>query len=913
MSLVTPGPVGPPSVVSSPTRSSGVQFARDLARFGDQVAVIDGDHATTYCELAELVDRAREQLGKTRRLVALECDNSIGSLAYYLACLASSHPVILTNATSASTLAERYQPDIWIRRSDGSSQIGFSSSVGVLDSVDVFTARSITDHSLNPDLALLMSTSGSCGSPKLVRLSARNLEANAEAIDDYLAIRPSDVAALVLPMSYSYGLSVINSHLRVGATIWLSGKSVVDPCFWREFREHGATSIAGVPYTFEQLEKVGFSDFDLPSLRYVTQAGGRMPADRVRAFAQLGQRRGWDLFVMYGQTEATARMAYLPPDCALTAPSSIGRAIPGGSFSIDDNELVYRGDNVMMGYANSPSDLARGAEVSALRTGDLARYDSSGMIEVTGRIKRIAKVFGLRIDLDELERSASTPREPVTCIDLGDRVGVAVVSESHSDLTLVTRRVSHASGVPTSAIAAAQLPGLPRTVSGKPDYEALRNALSSLEADVVSTAARRSNQTSRANQTNELVEIYTRLLNVPADSVSESSTFVSLHGDSLSYVATGCAVEDLLGCLPTNWHLLTIKELSAQGTVATRKHWLGLRRLETSVLLRALAVVAVVASHIGVFNIRGGAHVLLAIAGYTFARFHLNHRDSAHRDSGGATRHALLSFRRIIAPAMAWLLCLVIFTDDYRPQVLLHNSWLSSNADDPEWRYWFIEAIALILIAAIAAMAVPALRNAEKRAPYAFALTVLGVTTALSFAFAGDVKPHSIYSPTAVAWVFAAGWVLAKSRTRVQKLATLAACFAFSFGFFPDGGRVAVFSFALLALAVLAQVVIPSPLHGGLSWIAAGSLFIYLMHFQVYPLFGENLLLALIASIVIGGVTWQLYQRFLSLVGPALASRALAARDGRANAAAWIRGSYPNRLRLVGADRLQAHLPSSRR
>ncbi len=218
---------------------------------------------------------------------------------------------------------------------------------------------------------------GSTGSPKLVRLSHENLQANATAIADYLGLRDTDVAATTLPMHYCYGLSVLHSHLAAGAAVYLTEHSVVDPCFWDAVREHRVSSFAAVPYTFDLLDRVGFAEMDLPSLRCVTQAGGRLAPERVRAYAALGRRRGWDLFVMYGQTEATARMAYLPPDLAETSPASIGVPVPGGAFALEPipelpldpgghdvevGELVYSGANVMLGYATEPADLALGRD-----------------------------------------------------------------------------------------------------------------------------------------------------------------------------------------------------------------------------------------------------------------------------------------------------------------------------------------------------------------------------------------------------------------------------------------------------------------------------------------------------------------------------------------------------------------------
>ena len=235
-------------------------------------------------------------------------------------------------------------------------------------------------------------------------------------------------------MSYCYGLSVIHSHLLCGAGLILTDHSVTDDEFWELFRRHRGTAFAGVPYTFELLERVGFDTKDLPDLRYLTQAGGRMPPERVRRFAELAQRQGWDLFVMYGATEATARMAYLPPELAASRPTTIGRPIPGGSFTIepldgwtDDavGELIYRGPNVMMGYAHGPADLALGKTVDTLHTGDIARRGPDGLYEVIGRSSRFVKLYGLRIDLQRVEAALREHGVTAFCADDDDRLVVA--------------------------------------------------------------------------------------------------------------------------------------------------------------------------------------------------------------------------------------------------------------------------------------------------------------------------------------------------------------------------------------------------------------------------------------------------------------------------------------------------------
>jgi acyl-CoA synthetase (AMP-forming)/AMP-acid ligase II len=263
-------------------------LVRHLRSHGERIAVLTESQQVTYRDLADRVTDAACKIGETRRLVLLETRNDLSTLVHYLAALAGRHVALPVPAgRDHAALARTYQPDV------------------VVDYNGVHHRQRGTSHQFHDDLALLLSTSGSTGSPKLVRLSRANLVANAAAIADYLGIRETDGAATTLPMSYCYGLSVIHSHLLAGAGIILTDHSVADDEFWELFRRHRGTAFAGVPYTFELLERVGFDAMDLPQLRYVTQAGGRMPPERVRRFATLGQRAGWQLFVMYGATEAT--------------------------------------------------------------------------------------------------------------------------------------------------------------------------------------------------------------------------------------------------------------------------------------------------------------------------------------------------------------------------------------------------------------------------------------------------------------------------------------------------------------------------------------------------------------------------------------------------------------------------------
>jgi acyl-CoA synthetase (AMP-forming)/AMP-acid ligase II len=390
---------------------------------------------------ADEIDAAFDLPGRELVLVRTRADAA--SAIAYLTAVRAGHAVILLEADADPTaIIEAYDPRYVITG----------------DQVEVREDAAPAD--LHPDLRVLLSTSGSTGSPKLVRLTERNVQANAASIAEYLQLDPGERAIQSLPLSYSYGLSVLNSHLHAGASVAFTPHSVIRPEFWADFRRHEATSFAGVPYAYAMLERIGMRDMDLPTLQTMTQAGGRLDPEVAKRFA--GHRR---FFVMYGQTEATARIAYVPPERLADKPGSIGIAIPGGELSVEDGELVYRGPNVMMGYASERADLARGDELGGvLHTGDLGYVDDDGFFFVTGRAKRIAKVFGQRINLDEIEAAIDGPAGAVAGDDRID-----VFAERGADARALAARFR----LPPRSLRVHEIERLPLKSSGKIDYTAL--------------------------------------------------------------------------------------------------------------------------------------------------------------------------------------------------------------------------------------------------------------------------------------------------------------------------------------------------------------------------------------------------------------------------------------------------------
>ncbi|MGI8685154.1 MAG: AMP-binding protein [Acidimicrobiales bacterium] len=816
-------------------------FVDNLAAHGDRPAVVTADETITYEQLDERARAVAADLGPDRRLVLLEASNAVEPLVAYLAALRGGHPVLLApagNADAVRDLAAAYDPDVIVTASQGWA---------------VGARRDGSAHDLHPDLALLLSRSGSTGSSKLVRLSRRNLQANAGSIAEYLGISDGDRAVTTLPMQYCYGLSVIHSHLLRGAGLVLTDLSVVNQCFWDLFRAAGATSFAGVPHTFDLLDRVGFASMSLPTLRHVTQAGGRLHPDSVRRYAALGEREGWRFFVMYGQTEATARMSFLPPDRAASHPGSIGRPIPGGSFSIDSpdehgvGELVYRGPNVMLGYAECPADLTLGPTVDALHTGDLARVTPDGLYELKGRSSRIVKPYGLRIDLDRLERVIAERGLAGMCTGGDDRLIVA--TEAGAGAPAVARLVAGHLAIPRSRVQVVEFPELPRLGNGKPDYAGIRRLASAVGVSDDRAGA----QPAGASQPGP--DVCAVFADVLGKEVSDQDTFVSLGGDSLSYVEMSVRLEEVLGVLPRDWHTTPVGRLTRS---LVRRSVLGMRQVEASVVVRAVAIVLIVGTHAELWHLTGGAHTLLGIAGCNFARFQL----------GASTRAKLAGIARIVVPSMCWIGLVAATTDEFSwPNALLLNSQFG--VADGQREYWFIQTLVAILGLATLAFAFAPVRRLERRWPFGFAAAVAATALALRFDLLGlEDSRYPFSRPHLTAWLFALGWAATRATGPGQRLVVSALVVAAVPGFFDDPSREAIVVGGLLLVVWLRTIPVPSPLNRAVGAVAGASLYIYLTHWQVYPPLqrGGGPLLACVGSVLAGIAVWLGAQRVVGLV-----------------------------------------------
>lgn len=450
-------------------------------------AISNNGNKVTYGDLMSFSNRVMDVLPE-RSLVFSLCHNTIGSLMGYVAFLSTRNVPLLLSADLDKELLhyllDTYQPNyLWMPQKMADKFDG-----NVVMSEYGYSLLSYSDKKIDmyPELALLLTTSGSTGSPKLVRQSYTNIESNAQSIMQYLELDEAERPITMLPMNYTYGLSVINSHLLVGATILMTDESYAQKKFWDFFKSQGATSIVGVPFTYEILKKLRFFRMELPTLRYMTQAGGKLLPELHKEYAEYAIANDKRFYVMYGQTEATARMSYLPYKRSLEKYGSMGIAIPGGTFHLIDvdgtdiekadvvGELVYEGPNVTLGYAECQYDLSKGDERNGiLVTGDMAKRDEDGYYYIVGRKKRFLKIYGNRVNLDETERMIQSQFDGMECACVGEDDHMQIYVTDKNMEKDVTEFITNKTGLNWKAFTVHYIEEIPKNESGKKNYQKL--------------------------------------------------------------------------------------------------------------------------------------------------------------------------------------------------------------------------------------------------------------------------------------------------------------------------------------------------------------------------------------------------------------------------------------------------------
>ncbi len=462
--------------------------------FSKTAVIDDRGNNLSYKDLSDISNILYSKIN-SRCVVMQFAENTIGSLAGYLSFLENKIvPIMVSsslNLEQKKFLIKNYQPKyLWLPNDLIDDFQTYDTIFSIFD-YSLLKTEFSADYKLFDDLALLLTTSGTTGSQKFVRQSYLNIQSNTDAIVSYLNITDEDRAITSLPMHYTFGLSVINTHIKSGATILLTDKSIMQKEFWSFFKEQCATTISGVPYTYEMLKRLKIQSMNLPSLKVLTQAGGKLPVELHKYFAEYALDNNKKFYVMYGQCEATSRMGYLPWDMSLKKIGSIGIPLPGGEYFISDGksgfisscdtegELVFKGNNVTLGYAQSYRDLSLGDErKGCLYTGDIAYFDKDHYFYITGRNNRYIKIFGNRINLDEVENilKKQFKDQEVAVIGKYDLICVCIVA---NDLLQneITAYLSGQLHIFHSAIKITEVDNIPKNESGKIIYHKLASAL----------------------------------------------------------------------------------------------------------------------------------------------------------------------------------------------------------------------------------------------------------------------------------------------------------------------------------------------------------------------------------------------------------------------------------------------------
>jgi acyl-coenzyme A synthetase/AMP-(fatty) acid ligase/peptidoglycan/LPS O-acetylase OafA/YrhL len=857
---------------------SDSEFWETLERRGATIAIDPADGAPiSYARLAEMADAFASRLPAARQLVALEARNEASAIVAYLACLRHGHPVIILSAESIADgrIVGENEPNWLYTKDNGAWRLS--------------RATDRTDTPFADELSVLLSTSGTTGAPKLVKLSYGNIASNAAAIAEYLELTGADCAITTLDFCYSYGMSVVNSYLSVGARILLTDEPVVSKRFWSLFESKRATSLALVPSHFDLLDRIDFAGMDLPTLRYVTQAGGKLHADKVKRYAHIAQSSGWSLYVMYGQTEASPRISYVPPRDLPANLESIGRPVPGGEIVLLDDaggeiagagkpgELVYKGPNVMLGYAESRTDLAKPRDTFALRTGDIAQRQDNGYFRIVGRLNRFIKLYGLRINLDEVESQLRHAGHAVHCT--GNDQALALFFVDDLDQAAIKAFVQDRYNIQASHVFLKRLDEIPLLASGKVNYRALAAQITAAPPD---RAAKLSVREMFVDALGDKVQL------------RETDSFTSVGGDSLSYLNISLRLEEALGYLPEDWERRSIQEL--ERLRPTGSPWM---RLPVEMIVRVVAIFSVVANHLVDAKLDGGAIVLIMLVGYSLAKY----------DSDRLPTIGLGDFLRSKLPRILGLYYLIVIgyfvltwgrdgLADTVPWLLLVPNY--DELTTGLYAYWFIGAYAQLLLLIGLAWQIPVVKRlfADRKAAFGYVFVVIAFAVAL---LARRETPASLlYRNTfAILHICLLGWCAFYARSIQDKalVSVLAVLAVILFWSDPSVEWKPIYFDAFLlgacfAVTWLGGVPLPRRAAAFLMWLASISFYVYLMHMIPVGLLSHYVTLKDHAG-------WRdklMTAAFLTVVGFAL-SVILAALASRA--VSHVEG----RFRLVRADR----------
>ena len=463
---------------------------RAFNKYKNNIAIIDKEHSDlSYKQVLKESNKIKKKI-KIKSLILIISENTLGSLLAYIFCIINNHVAIIidskTDKKNILKVFKNYEPNYIFL----SKEIKTIFNKKCLEKYSFFDQILLKNKinkkkKLNKNLSVLLSTSGSMGSIKFVKLSRNNLKINTDSIINYLKINNKDSAITNLPISYSYMISVINTHLEAGGSIIISKYSLIEKKFWKILKNSKVTSFNGVPYTYEMLIRIGIKNIKINSLKYLTQAGGKLEKNKLKEIINFCKKHNLKFFSMYGQTEASPRISYLKPEFSEKKIGSIGKGLSGNKiYIINDTgkkilkpyvegEIICEGKNVFMGYSKNYNDLNRPNEKNyKLKTGDLGFFDKDGFFFITSRISRITKIFGNRIDLGDLESLMKQKGYKVVC--LSDNKKIFIFIEKKYNKTNLINTISQITNLNISSFKLIKLKYFPRTSNNKVSYSELK-------------------------------------------------------------------------------------------------------------------------------------------------------------------------------------------------------------------------------------------------------------------------------------------------------------------------------------------------------------------------------------------------------------------------------------------------------
>ena len=457
-------------------------FKNDL--YLDNIALIHDGGTLTYKQLFNFEGELKKNI-RSRKLVFLICSNSWESIALYVNLVNMKVPLVLFRSDidthQLADYAARYCPGYIISQSCIEAENFLN--IDTFGRYSILVEKSnIPRKQLASNIAVLIPTSGSTGNPQLVMLSAKNLQENAKSIISGLRMSARERAITSLPMNYSFGLSIINTHLTIGASLAVTDYSVNERGFWDSVEKYGVTTIAAVPFSFNTLTRLEPEQYLQLGIQKILQAGGKLSVDLIQKMNDLSKKGNFEFYIMYGQTEATARVSILDYQDLDSHLTSVGKAIEGVHLWIQDEignviessgvegEVCISGPNVYLGYANKVDDLfLKSSEPEMLATGDIGYLDINQFLYITGRKKRFTKAAGIRINLDDVDRFAHEAGFLTASISINDELCVA--TEKNFSRQFLQEEIARYLQIHPKLVSVYTIDPLPRNEAGKVLYQ----------------------------------------------------------------------------------------------------------------------------------------------------------------------------------------------------------------------------------------------------------------------------------------------------------------------------------------------------------------------------------------------------------------------------------------------------------